>query len=301
MAWPHDLDNKVIIHVNTVWRGRMQPQAKGGEPSPGSERLSLPGTDGQDPHPAARFIDRDDRTLLQLRLIRPSGRDGELFEVCGEDVVGADLNDARAAVARQREQRAEVQVMRKHNIAPSCTRRRSSRPMQGRLKTGDVLLTAGIGGVFVQFLLAIMPGDPTLGNDIGKGETADAGKFRCLPERKETPRIERGGEFLPHPLLGLRLRDAKASGDRIRDVKGDVHQCLLRCYGWAVGVLHLHGGTSPRRTPRLTRSRGYSDRSSSSGSTLAARRAERNDVSSAAAVTNTATPPNVSGSRGLTP
>jgi len=45
----------------------------------------------------------------------------------------------------------------------------------------------------------------------------------------------------------------------------------------------------------------YSDRSSSSGSIPAARRAARNDVSSAAVATTSATPPNVMGSRGLTP
>jgi hypothetical protein len=61
--------------------------------------------------------------------------------------------------------------------------------MQARLEIGNVLLTAGMSGVFVQFLPAIMPWDLALGHDVGKGEATDAGKFGCLPERKETPRI----------------------------------------------------------------------------------------------------------------
>jgi hypothetical protein len=42
--------------------------------------------------------------------------------------------------------------------------------MQARLKIGEVLLTAGIGGVFVQFLLGIVAVNVPLGDHIRETE-----------------------------------------------------------------------------------------------------------------------------------
>jgi len=76
---------------------------------------------------------------------------------------------------------------------------------------------------FVQFLLAVVPMNATLGDHIRKGETTGARELRSLPKRQESPRVEGGGELLTYALLGLGLGDAKAPGDRLWDLKGNVH------------------------------------------------------------------------------
>ncbi len=57
--------------------------------------------------------------------------------------------------------------------------------MQAKLKIDEVLLTVGIGGVFAEFLLTVMPGDVSMGQDVGKSEPADTSELGSLAERKE--------------------------------------------------------------------------------------------------------------------
>jgi hypothetical protein len=49
--------------------------------------------------------------------------------------------------------------------------------MQARLEMGEVLLTASIGGVFAQVVLAVMPRDLPLGQDFRESEAADPGQL----------------------------------------------------------------------------------------------------------------------------
>jgi uncharacterized protein DUF6152 len=56
--------------------------------------------------------------------------------------------------------------------------RRGHRPVRPRrLAVGAVLLTASIGGVFAQVVLAVMPRDLPVRQDFGESETADPGQL----------------------------------------------------------------------------------------------------------------------------
>lgn len=79
------------------------------------ERFSLL-ADGENADALGACIERDDRSSAQLWVVNTQDRDDPVTQRFGKDVQCSRLNDARTRCSGGRDDDAEVEVMREHDV-----------------------------------------------------------------------------------------------------------------------------------------------------------------------------------------
>ena len=106
---------------------------------------------------------------------------------------------------------------------PSCSRSKSSRPMEARLESGEVLLTTSIADVSVQVVEAVLARDTALSQCDAEGVAVQLGQPGSLPEREPAAGVETTSEFDLHVVLPFARPQGQAGEGSLVEIESDAH------------------------------------------------------------------------------